>query len=56
VEALPDDDLDIAPELAIGEEEDLYVASLNDVHWHDNGMQSFLATLPSLSKSNINEA
>ncbi len=46
-EPLPDDDLELPPELTIGqEEEDAFVASLQDVQWPDIGLQTFLATLP----------
>jgi hypothetical protein len=54
-EPLPDDELDIPPELVIGEEEDLFVASLHDVQWTDLGMQSFLATLPATTKPQLSQ-
>ncbi len=45
-EPLPDDDIELPSELALGEDEDMFLATIKPETWSDLGLHKFVATLP----------
>jgi hypothetical protein len=46
---LPDDDIELPSELALGEDEDMFLATIKPETWSDLGLHKFTATLPAAS-------
>ena len=46
---MPDDEIELPSELALGEDEDMFLATIKPEAWADLGLNKFVATLPAVN-------